>query len=70
METCYVTFKKKPVNKKSSLRRTKQNRFSNCDVFWQKESRFFKKQEATGLLSSLVITTPLSSIPLTRDTLS
>ena len=37
---------------------------SECAVFQSKNSRFLKEQEASRLLSSLGIKTPLSNIPL------
>ena len=37
---------------------------SKCAVCGSKKSRFMKEQEASGLLSSLGIKTPLSHIPL------
>ena len=37
---------------------------SNCAICGSKKSKFIKKQEANGLLSSLGIKTPLSKIPL------
>ena len=37
---------------------------SKCAVCDSKKSKFIKQQEATGLLRSLVIKTPLSKIPL------
>ena len=37
---------------------------SKCAVCDSKKSRFIKQQEASGLLSSLGIKTPLSKIPL------
>ena len=37
---------------------------SKCEVCDSKKSRFIKEQEASGLLSSLRIKTPLSKIPL------
>ena len=37
---------------------------SNCATRGSKTSRFIKEQEASGLLSSLEIKTPLSKIPL------
>ena len=37
------------------------SKFAVCDT---KKSRFIKEQEASGLLSSLVIKTPLTKIPL------
>ena len=37
---------------------------SKCVVFDSKKSKFIKEQEASGLLNSLGIVTPLSKIPL------
>ena len=37
---------------------------SNCVLCESKKSKFIKWQEASGLLSSLGIKTPLSQIPL------
>ena len=37
---------------------------SSCIVSDRKKSKFIKQQEASGLLSSLGIKTPLSKIPL------
>ena len=37
---------------------------SKCEVFHHKKLRFIKEQEASGLLSSMGIKTPLSRIPL------
>ena len=37
---------------------------SKCAVCNNKKSRFIKEQEASGLLSTLGINTPLSKIPL------
>ena len=37
---------------------------SECAVCDRKKSKFIKEQEASGLLSSLVIKAPLSKIPL------
>ena len=37
---------------------------SNCVVCNSKNAKFLKQQEASGLLSSLGIKTPLSKIPL------
>ena len=38
--------------------------WSKCAVCDSKQSRFLKEQEASGLLGSLAIKTPLSNIPL------
>ena len=42
---------------------------SKCAICGSKKSRFTKKQEAKGLLSKLGIKTPLSKVPLLKDTL-
>ena len=40
---------------------------SKCAICGSKKSKFIKKQEAKGILSSLGIKTPLSKIPLLSD---
>ena len=42
---------------------------SKCAICGSKKSRFIKNQEAKGLLSNLVIRTPLSRVPLLGDIL-
>ena len=42
---------------------------SKCAIYGSKKSKFIKKQEAKGILSSLAIKTPLSKIPLLDDVL-
>ena len=42
---------------------------SKCAVCGSKKSRFIKKQEASGILSSLGLKTPLNKIPLLGDLL-
>ena len=42
---------------------------SKCAICGSKKSRFIKNQEAKGLLSSLVIKTPLSKVPILDDIL-
>ena len=42
---------------------------SKCAICGSKKSKFIKKQEAKGILSSLGIKTPLSKIPLLDDVL-
>ena len=37
---------------------------SNCAICGSKKSRFIKEQQANGLLSNLVIKTPLNKVPL------
>ena len=52
--------------------RTKNGRVilsSKCDVCSSKKSRFMKEQEASGILSSVGIRTPLSKISVLGDIL-
>ena len=42
---------------------------SKCAICDSKKSKFIKKQEAKGILSSLGIKTPLSKTPLLGDVL-
>ena len=42
---------------------------SKCAICGSKKSKFIKKQEAKGILSSLGIKKPLSKIPLLGDVL-
>ena len=42
---------------------------SKCAICGSRKSKFIKKQDAKGILSSLVIKTPLSKIPLLGDVL-
>ena len=42
---------------------------SSCAICNSKKSKFIKNQEAKGLLSNLVIRTPLSKVPLLGDIL-
>ena len=42
---------------------------SNCAICGSKKSRFIKDQEAKGLLSNLVVRTPLSKVPIVGDVL-
>ena len=43
---------------------------SKCAICGSKKSRFIKKQEASRILSSLGLKTPLNKIPLLGDVLS
>ena len=43
--------------------------FLKCVICGSKKLRFIKEQEASGLLSSLGLKTPLSKIPLLSDIL-
>ena len=59
--------RKNTESKNLEVARTKNERImllSNCAACDSKKSKFFKEQEASGLLSSLGIKTPLSKIPL------
>ena len=42
---------------------------SKCAICGSRKSKFIKKQDAKGILSSLGIKTPLSKIPLLDDVL-
>ena len=42
---------------------------SKCAVCGSKKSKFIKNQKASGLLSKLVIITPLSKTPILGDVL-
>ena len=42
---------------------------SKCAICGTKKSRFIKNQEPKGLLSTLVIKTPLSKVPILGDLL-
>ena len=59
--------RKNTENKNPKLSRTKNRRImllSKCVVCDSKNLKLIKEQEASGLLSSLVIKTPLSIFPL------
>ena len=58
---------KNTKNIDAKFMKTKNGRFvlsSKCVICGSKKSKFMKEQEAEGLLSNLVITTPMSKIPL------
>ena len=58
---------KNKESKNPKVARTKDERImllSKCAVCDSKKSKFIKQQEASGLLSSLEIKTPLRKIPL------
>ena len=52
-----------------STRNSKFMILSKCAICGIRKSKFIKKQEANGILSSLGIKTPLSKIPLLGDVL-
>ena len=59
--------RKNTESKNPKVVKTKKGRIMlllKCEVCDSKKSKFIKDQEASGLLSSLGIKTPLSKIPL------
>ena len=59
--------RKNTESKNPKAVRTKSDRtmlLSKCKVCGSKKSKFIKEQQASGLVSSLGIKTPLSKIPL------
>ena len=59
--------RKNTENKNPKVSRTKNRRImllSKCKVCYSKKSKFIKEQEASRLLSSLGIKTPLNKITL------
>ena len=67
MKTYCLKCRKDTDNIDFKIFRTKNNRLlmqSRCSVCKNKKSRFFKEQEAKGLLSELGIKTPFIEIPL------
>ena len=66
MQTYCVSCKTNTENKDAKVIKTKNGRLmlkSICSVGGNKKTRFVKKQEAKGILSSLGIKKPLSKIP-------
>ena len=62
-----MSAKKNTENVNSKVLKTINGRtilLSRCGVCSTKKSRFMKKQETKGLLSSLGLKTPLNKIPL------
>ena len=53
----------------SSTSNGKMMILSKCAICGSKKSKFIKKQDAKGILSSLGVKTPLSKIPLLGDVL-
>ena len=65
-DTYCLVCKKKTGNIDPQAKKNKKGRLmvmSKCPVCGKRKSRFIKKQEGDGLLSSLGIKTPLSNIP-------
>ena len=74
MSSCCLKCKKKKKKENINPRVLKTNNsklmlLSKYDICGSKESRFIKKQEASGILSSLGLKTPLSKISLLGDIL-
>ena len=72
MESYCLKCKKYTKNINPQLSSTSNGKtmiLSKCAICGSKKSKFIKKQEAKGLLSSLGIKTPLSKIPLLGDVL-
>ena len=66
MKTYCLVCKENAKNKDAEVIKTKNGRLlllSKCPVCGNRKARFIKEQEPKGILSSLGIRTPLSSIP-------
>ena len=66
MKTYCLVCRKNTANVNSKMIKTRNDRLQlkpQCSVCGSKKSRFVKKQQAKGILSSLGIKTPLSKIP-------
>ena len=67
MLSCYLKSRRNTESKNSKVARTKNRKImflSKWEVCVNKNSKFIKEQEASGLLSNLGIKTPLSKISL------
>ena len=72
MESYCLKCKKHTKNIDSQVSSASNGKFmilSKCAICGSKNSKFIKKQEAKGILSSLGIKTPLSKIALLGDIL-
>ena len=72
MESYWLKCKKHTKNINSQVSSTSNGKLmilSKCAICGSKKSKFIKKQEEKGILSSLGIKTPLSKIPLLGDAL-
>ena len=72
MSSYYLKCKKNTENINPRLSKTNNGKIMllpKCDTCASKKSRFIKKQEASGILSSLGLKTPLNKIPLFGDIL-
>ena len=72
MKSCCLKCKKDTENINARVSNTSNRKImliSKCEQYSSKKSRFVKNQEAKGILSNLVIRTPLSKVPLLGDIL-
>ena len=72
MESSCLKCKKSTQNIDPEISSTSNGKamiLSKCAICGSKKSRFIKNQEAKGLLSNLVIKTPLSKVPILGDIL-
>ena len=72
MLTYCLKYKVNPKNIDLKMLETKNGRLilsSECTICGSKKSRLLKQQQPKGVLSSLVLKTPRSEIPLLSDTL-
>ena len=72
MKSYCLKCRKDTENINSKVLKTSNGRtmiLSKCAICGSKKSRFIKKQEASGILSSLGLITPLSKVPLLGDIL-
>ena len=70
MKSYCLKCRKDTENINPRVSKTSNNRtmiLSKCAICGSKKSRFIKNQEAKGLLSNLVIRTPLSKVPILGD---
>ena len=67
MSFCCLKCRKNVENSKISNGKTML--LSKCSICGDKKSRFVKKQEASGILSSLGLRRPLIKVPLRDDIL-
>ena len=72
MSSCFLKCKNSTENINPRVSKTSNNKtmlLSICAICDSEKSRFIKKQEASGILSSLGLRTPLSRVPLLGDIL-
>ena len=72
MKSYCLKCRKDTENINPRVSKTSNNRImvlSKCAICGSKRSRFIKNQEAKGLLSNLVIKTPLSKVTILVDIL-